>query len=177
MSHKLVSLYIGEGEYYTRTDADNVLAEKDQEIAELKSKLEDLQNTYKESVEIKLQIWERCKKAEDDASETRALLEERNKQVAELKSDIADLLDDKKLTDAILDERNAEIAELKEEQRWRKFSEEKPNDKQVVLVYGKEWFETAIYHNDGTIDFGDDIHFSNITESPYWRPLPKAPED
>lgn len=35
MSHKLVSLYIGEGEYYTRTDADNVLAEKDAEIAEL----------------------------------------------------------------------------------------------------------------------------------------------
>lgn len=26
MSHKLVSLYIGEGEYYTRTDADNVIA-------------------------------------------------------------------------------------------------------------------------------------------------------
>lgn len=27
MSHKLVSLYIGDGEYYTRTDADNVIAE------------------------------------------------------------------------------------------------------------------------------------------------------
>ena len=27
MSHKLVSLYIGEGEYYTRTDADAVIAE------------------------------------------------------------------------------------------------------------------------------------------------------
>lgn len=80
MSHKLVSLYIGEGEYYTRTDADNVLAEKDAEITQLQ-----------------------------------AMLEERNKQVAELKSDIADLRDDKKLTDAILDERNAEIAELKEE--------------------------------------------------------------
>ena len=50
MSHKLVSLYIGEGEYYTRTDADNVLAEKDAEIAQLQ-----------------------------------AMLEERNKQVAELK--------------------------------------------------------------------------------------------
>ena len=36
MSHKLVSLYIGEGEYYTRTDADKVIAEKDKEIAELK---------------------------------------------------------------------------------------------------------------------------------------------
>lgn len=27
MSHKLVSLYIGDGEYYTRTDADKVIAE------------------------------------------------------------------------------------------------------------------------------------------------------
>lgn len=88
MSHKLISLYIGEGEYYTRTDVDNVLAEKDQEIAELKLKLENLQNTYKESVEIKLQIWERCKKAEADASETQALLEERNSQIRELIDDV-----------------------------------------------------------------------------------------
>ena len=38
---------------------------------------------------------------------------EADKVIAELKSDIADLRDDKKLTDAILDERNAEIVELK----------------------------------------------------------------
>ena len=41
MSHKLVSLYIGEGEYYTRTDADNVLAEKDAEIAQLQAMPEE----------------------------------------------------------------------------------------------------------------------------------------
>ena len=70
----------------------------------------------------------------------------------------------------------ARIAELEEERRWRKFSEEKPNNKQVVLVYGEEWFETAIYHDNGSIDFGDDIHFSNITETPYWMPLPKFEE-
>ena len=64
------------------------------------------------------------------------------------------------------------IAELEEERRWRKFSEEKPNDKQVVLVHGDNWFETAIY-----IDFGDDIHFSNIIETPYWMPLPSAPKE
>ena len=45
MSHKLVSLYIGDGEYYTRTDADAV-------IAELKQKLEDAKATaYAESVD------------------------------------------------------------------------------------------------------------------------------
>lgn len=32
MSHKLVSLCIGDGEYYTRTDADNVIAELKDEI-------------------------------------------------------------------------------------------------------------------------------------------------
>ena len=66
---------------------------------------------------------------------------------------------------------------LKEERRWRKFSEEKPDDKHVVLVSDGEWFETAFYHDDGSIDFGDDIHFSNITEAPYWMPLPPAPKE
>lgn len=42
MSHKLVPLYIGDGEYYTRIDADNVIAEKDAEIAELKAENERL---------------------------------------------------------------------------------------------------------------------------------------
>ena len=35
MSHKLVPLYIGDGEYYTRIDTDNVIAEKDAEIEKL----------------------------------------------------------------------------------------------------------------------------------------------
>lgn len=71
----------------------------------------------------------------------------------------------------------ARIAELEEERRWRKFPDEKPNDKQVVLVHGDDWFETAIYHDDGSIDFGDDIHFSNIIETPYWMPVPSAPKE
>ncbi len=44
MSHKLVSLYIGEGEYYTRTDVDNLIAEKDKEITELKSRIAQLED-------------------------------------------------------------------------------------------------------------------------------------
>lgn len=43
MSHKLVSLYIGDGEYYTRTDADAVIAEKDKEI----QRLENLCESYR----------------------------------------------------------------------------------------------------------------------------------
>lgn len=37
MRHKLVPLYIGDGEYYTRIDVDNVITEKDGVIAELKA--------------------------------------------------------------------------------------------------------------------------------------------
>lgn len=41
MSHKLVSLYFGEGEYYSRIDVDNVIADKDAEIAQLQAMLEE----------------------------------------------------------------------------------------------------------------------------------------
>ena len=76
-----------------------------------------------------------------------------------------------------INENENEIKNLKNAQRWRKFNEEKPDDKEVVLVSDGEWFETAFYHDDGSIDFGDDIHFSNITEAPYWMPLPSAPKE
>ena len=55
MSHKLVSLYIGDGEYYTRIDADKVIADLEEshkkevgqlliEIAELKEQLKNSRN-------------------------------------------------------------------------------------------------------------------------------------
>ncbi len=82
MSHKLVSLFIGEGEYYTRTDADNVIAElKDKlrhypmivallesdkkEIAELKERLIECQKMHKRCSdnaikELHYQKYKRC---------------------------------------------------------------------------------------------------------------------
>ena len=75
MSHKLVSLYIGEGEYYTRTDADNVIAEKDKEIQRLENLCESYRidcdnlaireaNAYKEierdNKELRHQKYKRC---------------------------------------------------------------------------------------------------------------------
>lgn len=42
MSHKLVSLYIGDGEYYTRIDTDSVIAELEKEIDKLQDKVTDL---------------------------------------------------------------------------------------------------------------------------------------
>lgn len=40
MSHKLVSLYIGDGEYYTRTDADAVIAELKADYDEVRDRLQ-----------------------------------------------------------------------------------------------------------------------------------------
>lgn len=56
-------------EVYDRSEADKVIAEKDKEIAELLAEVEDVINTYKASVESKVKIWERCKKAEADTAE------------------------------------------------------------------------------------------------------------
>ena len=47
MSHKLVSLYIGDGEYYTRTDADNVIAELESKNRFFKERLEQQEKAFK----------------------------------------------------------------------------------------------------------------------------------
>lgn len=46
MSHKLVSLYIREGEYYTRTDTDNVITELKSEVAQLEDDVAFWKNKY-----------------------------------------------------------------------------------------------------------------------------------
>lgn len=58
------------GPYYDIDEVDAVLNEKDRKIESLEKELEDVRNTYKESVEVKVKIWERCKKAEDSLEKT-----------------------------------------------------------------------------------------------------------
>ena len=62
MSHKLVSLYIGEGEYYTRTDADKVLAELKADYKEAIDRLQTA-NLIKDEqlVATRHQKYKRCK--------------------------------------------------------------------------------------------------------------------
>jgi hypothetical protein len=48
MSHKLVSLYIGEGEFYTRIDADAVITELKAQKAQLEDDMAFWKNKYKE---------------------------------------------------------------------------------------------------------------------------------
>ena len=53
MSHKLVSLFIGEGEYYTRTDADNVIAELKDKLRHYPMIVALLESDKKEIAELK----------------------------------------------------------------------------------------------------------------------------
>lgn len=46
-----------------------------------------------------------------DKDEVDLLIAEKDKEIAQLKADLADLWDDKRDTDKLLDERNAEIAQ------------------------------------------------------------------
>jgi hypothetical protein len=48
MSHKLVSLYIGDGEFYTRIDADNAIAELNAQKAQLEDDVAFWKSKYKE---------------------------------------------------------------------------------------------------------------------------------
>ena len=74
-----------------------------------------------------------------------------------------------------VDNLEKENKELKEAQRWRKYSEEKPKEKQWILVYYG-------YENNGCrIDLRRwdngckyDVEFQELYT--HWMPLPKAPE-
>lgn len=69
---------------YLKSEADNVIAEKDKEIAELKAKII-------KSKELADGIRCDIEKVKADAAETLALLEERNKQIGESKEEIHNL--------------------------------------------------------------------------------------
>lgn len=74
------------------------------------------------------------------------LKSEADKVIAELKSDITDLRDDKKLTDAILSERNSEIAELKAQKAqadddcayWKTMAQKNAADNAVIAKQRSE---------------------------------------
>lgn len=66
-------------------------------------------------------------------------------------------------------------AELREATRWRKCSEEMPEDEECVLVVIEGKVEKVRYRKfDG---YFHNTHFSLLNHSvKYWMPLPKAPE-
>ncbi len=72
----------------------------------------------------------------------------------------------------------ARIAELEEERRWRKFSEEKPEEWDTVVVrFSDGFYDLAVYLSNGQgWDIGDGLYHKS-EEVSHWMPLPSAPNE
>lgn len=72
---------------------------------------------------------------------------------------------------------NSRIAELEEERRWRKFSEEKPKEKQWILVFypNHSQFTTGVELRRWDNGCKYDVEVQEIYEK--WMPLPSAPKE
>lgn len=70
-----------------------------------------------------------------------------------------------------------EIAELKEKRRWRKFSEEKPKEKQWVLVFVENPSIYGTYIELRRWDVGLQFDVENQELYIKWLPLPSAPKE
>lgn len=66
--------------------------------------------------------------------------------------------------------------ELKEERRWRNFSEEKPDDKQWILVYVENPSKYGTYIELRRWDVGCKFDVEDQELYMKWMPKPKAPE-
>lgn len=64
------------------------------------------------------------------------------------------------------------IEKLKDDQRWREFSEEKPEHHQRILVCSRD-YKTELRRWDEGCKF--DVEVQEIYT--HWMPLPKEPED
>ena len=67
--------------------------------------------------------------------------------------------------------------ELEEERRWRKFSEEKPNEKQWILVYypNHSNFNSCVEVRRWDNGCKYDVDIQEMYEN--WMPLPSAPKE
>ena len=75
-----------------------------------------------------------------------------------------------------VDEKDKEIAELEEERRWRKFKDEKPEEKQWILVYyGYENNGCRIELRRWDNGCQYDVDFQEIYT--HWMPLPSDPKE
>ena len=99
-----------------------------------------------------------------------------NDEVATLKARIAELERMDTEHTVQIAKMNAYIRELEEAQRWRKCSEEAPDDKQWILVYydNHSRFTTGIELRRYDEGLKYDVEKQEIYS--LWMPLPKAPE-
>ena len=113
---------------------------------------------------------------DDDLSRLKARIAELEKENAELKEQYRDM----DVTHTVhIAKMNALIEELEESQRWRKFSEEKPEVNQDVLVADAFGLEDSVTMARYTKE-GWELNNGSLIKKgwfKFWRELPKAPED
>ena len=71
-----------------------------------------------------------------------------------------------------------QVDALEEERRWRKFSDEKPEEwKTVIVIFGDGFYDLAVYMSNGQgWDIGDG-RYHKSEEVTHWMPLPSAPKE
>jgi hypothetical protein len=68
------------------------------------------------------------------------------------------------------------------EDRWYKFTERHPENRQTILVYvedkrgGEPYMSTTPYIEGVDLIFGGKLWLNNTLYAEYWRKLPKAPK-
>ena len=72
---------------------------------------------------------------------------------------------------------NGYISHLEEERRWRKFSEEKPKEKQWILVFVENPSKYGTYIELRRWDMGCKFDVENQELYKKWMPLPSAPKE
>ncbi len=72
---------------------------------------------------------------------------------------------------------NGYISHLEEERRWRKFSEEKPEEKQWILVFVENPSKYGTYVELRRWDAGLKFDVENQELYTKWLPLPSAPKE
>lgn len=110
---------------------------------------------------------------DDDLSRLKARIAELEKENAELKEQYRDM----DVTHTVhIAKMNALIEELEESQRWRKFSEEMPKEKQWILVFSPNHsqFTTGVELARWDNGLKLDVEFEVYT---HWKPLTQAPKE
>ena len=100
-----------------------------------------------------------------------------DERIAELENNLSEIQSQKMQLedDVALLRRNNE--ELKEERKWRKFSEERPKDKQWIFVFVENPSKYGTYIELRRWDITCKFDVEDQELYTKWMPLPKAPEE
>ena len=109
--------------------------------------------------------------------ETKMAIELHHLNTHEMMEQAGKVLDGVVRLKARIVELEKEIAELKEAQRWRKFSEEKPEEKQWILVFVENPSEYGTYIELRRWDLCCKFYVENQELYTKWMPLPSAPKE